>query len=204
MLKSIHTKLAKFISNQYDHVKSITQDEPLSLKVSYTDFEFNLGDELSDRVTGSHGIVIGSTQWINNCNTFKLACCELDSDGKHKEEISIDAPLLKLYSPNSVDVDVEYKHFKYDLGDMVITKIDGFKGIIGARCAWLAGCNNYLLKAKGLGPVGSIQAGEWVSEDMVDLIYKNPFFREVAKKEKPKPVRNDTGGPTNPVINNRF
>ena len=193
-----------FFKNTIPLLPKIPKQKPISIEVHYDDFQFDLGDELTDIVTGVRGVVIGSTQWVNNCNTFKMACMELDNDGKHKEELSIDAPLLKLYSSSSINVNVPYLPFEYDLGDTVRSTLDGFEGIIGARCSWLAGCNNYLIKPQGLEPNGSIKQGEWLAERSLEVIHKNPYFKEV-EDEIIKPSSSfNTGGPTDKVLNNKY
>lgn len=40
-------------------------------------FKFNLGDEIKDKITGFHGIIIARTQWIHNCNTYGIRSREL-------------------------------------------------------------------------------------------------------------------------------
>ena len=60
------------------------------------EFQFNLGDEVKDRITGFSGIIISRTQWLTNCNTYGLKSQQLDKDGKPQEMQCFDEPNIVL------------------------------------------------------------------------------------------------------------
>lgn len=59
------------------------------------EFEFNLGDELKDEITGFVGVCTSRTQWLNACNVYGLQPKEL-KDGKPQERCHFDEPQLEL------------------------------------------------------------------------------------------------------------
>lgn len=65
------------------------------------DFEFELGQEVKDKITGFAGIVIGRTQWLTNCNTYSIKSKEL-KDGKPMESVGFDEPSLDLVDPEPI------------------------------------------------------------------------------------------------------
>lgn len=60
------------------------------------DFQFNLGDEVKDRITGFQGVIISRTQWLTNCNTYGVKTRSLDKDGKPQDSCYFDEPNLEL------------------------------------------------------------------------------------------------------------
>ena len=45
------------------------------------DFKFELGDLAQDEITGFRGVIVARTQWLNNCNVYRLQSPDL-KDGK--------------------------------------------------------------------------------------------------------------------------
>ena len=70
--------------------------------VKDTNFEFALGDELEDKVTGFAGIVVCRSQWLNGCNTYGLKSQELQ-DGQPMEMQMFDEPQLELVEEGAMD-----------------------------------------------------------------------------------------------------
>mgnify|MGYP001612348269 CR=1 FL=1 len=66
-----------------------------------TDFKFDLGTKVKERITGYTGIIIARSQWIYNCNTYGVKSSEL-KDGKPMEAVFFDEPSLDLVEPPSV------------------------------------------------------------------------------------------------------
>ena len=74
---------------------------------------------------------------------------------------------------------------KINLGDEVIDKITGFKGIAIARSIWLTGCDRITVQPKGLNKEGKIYENQTFDEGTIELI----------KEKKHKRGNNKTGGP---------
>ncbi len=60
-----------------------------------TNFEFELGSIVKDKITGFEGVVTHRSQWLNGCNTYGVQPQELD-DGKIAEKGHFDEPQLEL------------------------------------------------------------------------------------------------------------
>lgn len=67
-------------------------------QISDTSFEFNLGCEVKDVITGFTGIVVGRHQWLNNCNTYSVKSQVL-KDGMPQDACNFDEPQLDFVSP---------------------------------------------------------------------------------------------------------
>lgn len=65
------------------------------------DFEFELGQEVKDKITGYSGIIIGRTQWLTNCNTYSVKPKVL-KDGVPMDSIGFDEPSLVLVEPKPI------------------------------------------------------------------------------------------------------
>lgn len=59
------------------------------------DFKFNLGDIVTDSITGFNGIVTCRSQWLNNCNTYSVQSQDL-KEGVPQKGQYFDEPQLKL------------------------------------------------------------------------------------------------------------
>jgi heat shock protein HspQ len=59
------------------------------------EFKFNLGDVVTDTITGFSGVVVSRSQWISNCNTYGVQCTIL-KDGLPTNSQAFDEPVLKL------------------------------------------------------------------------------------------------------------
>ncbi len=62
---------------------------------STTEFMFNLGDRVKDRISGLKGIVIGRTQWLFGCERITVQP-ETEKDNKPAESFCIDAAQAEL------------------------------------------------------------------------------------------------------------
>lgn len=58
-------------------------------------FKFKCGDVVRDQVTGLEGIVTARSQWLHNCNTYRVQPQEL-KDGKPVDSSGFDEPQLDL------------------------------------------------------------------------------------------------------------
>lgn len=64
-------------------------------------FEFELGAELRDTITGFTGVVVCRTQWLHGCNVYGLQPRGLEKEGgKPKERAHFDEPALELVIPS--------------------------------------------------------------------------------------------------------
>lgn len=60
-----------------------------------TEFKFNLGAKVRDRITGYTGIVTGRHEWIHMCHRYSVQSQEL-KDGKPIDACSFDVDALDL------------------------------------------------------------------------------------------------------------
>ena len=60
-----------------------------------TDFEFERGDKIKDKITKFVGIVVCRCQWLNGCNTYGLQALKL-KDGLPQDIQYFDAHQLEL------------------------------------------------------------------------------------------------------------
>ena len=67
----------------------------LKKKNKQPEFRFNNGDIVKDTITGLKGMVTARTQWLNNCNTYRVQPREL-KDNKPVDSSHFDEPQLKL------------------------------------------------------------------------------------------------------------
>lgn len=69
-----------------------------------SDFKYELGAEVKDKVTGYRGLIMGRTEWLYGCRRYSLQAQEL-KDGKPVESWTIDEDaieLLKDVAPHKV------------------------------------------------------------------------------------------------------
>lgn len=59
------------------------------------DFKYECGSVLKDEITGFKGVVIARTQWLANCNVYKLQPQGLKK-GEPQDSYSFDEPHLVL------------------------------------------------------------------------------------------------------------
>ena len=62
-----------------------------------SDFKFDLGVPVRDKITGFEGVVVFRSQWLHNCNTYGVQPTELKDGAPQKREI-FDEPQLELVS----------------------------------------------------------------------------------------------------------
>lgn len=65
------------------------------------EFQFNLGDEVEDVITGYLGIITCRCQWLHNCNTYGVKSKTL-KDSKPMDNEFFDEPQLKIVRSNVV------------------------------------------------------------------------------------------------------
>ena len=58
-----------------------------------------------------------------------------------------------------------------NLGDRVEDKVSGYTGIAAARCEVLGGAPEILVAPERINEGGEIEAGEWILESMLRLVY---------------------------------
>lgn len=63
---------------------------------------------------------------------------------------------------------------KIQLGDVVKDTVTGFRGMAVARCVYLNGCIQFLVKAQKLDKDGKRIEGEWIDEGQLKLVKKGP------------------------------
>jgi heat shock protein HspQ len=63
-----------------------------------TNFKYELGDVLRDKITGFEGVVVARTQWLSNCNVYSLQSQVLH-EGKPQDRQAFDEPQLELVKP---------------------------------------------------------------------------------------------------------
>lgn len=65
-----------------------------------SNFEFNIGDIVKDKITEFTGIITCRSQWLNGCNTYGVQPTEL-KDGVPQERQGFDEPQLTLLSKST-------------------------------------------------------------------------------------------------------
>ena len=69
------------------------------------------------------------------------------------------------------------------MGDKVRDTITGFKGRIVARCQYINGCDQCLVKP-GVGKDGKMPAGEWIDDQQLELqVKRKPRKATVAPRK---------------------
>lgn len=64
-------------------------------------WEFNLGDEVRDTITGLEGIVVARIEYLNGCKQYEVQPEGVQDNGKIKKHSWIDEPQLKLINSNN-------------------------------------------------------------------------------------------------------
>jgi hypothetical protein len=67
-----------------------------------SDFKFDNGDEVEDRITGFTGVIVGKHSWLNNCNTYSVQSRILKEGAVQKFE-NFDEPQLKLIAAKVIE-----------------------------------------------------------------------------------------------------
>jgi hypothetical protein len=60
-----------------------------------SDFKFDLGQTVTDTITGYEGVVISRSQWLTGCNTYGVKSKKL-KDGKPMDSVHFDEQQLVL------------------------------------------------------------------------------------------------------------
>jgi len=60
-----------------------------------TEFKFALGSEVKDLITGFSGVIVARTQWLYNCNVYRVQPKDL-KEGAIREAGQFDEPQLEL------------------------------------------------------------------------------------------------------------
>ena len=61
-------------------------------------YEFNLGDEVKDKVTGYKGIVTCRAEWLYGCRRYTVQSKQM-KDGKAIDSMHLDEMAIKLIKP---------------------------------------------------------------------------------------------------------
>ena len=67
----------------------------MTRKITQPDYEFNLEDEVVDKISGYRGKVTSRTEWLFGCRRYTVQSKKL-KDGKPIESIGTDEMALKL------------------------------------------------------------------------------------------------------------
>ena len=59
-----------------------------------TEFKFNLGIEVMEKITQFHGVIVARCQWLTNCNAYAVQSREI-IDGKPVDRQWFDEPMLE-------------------------------------------------------------------------------------------------------------
>lgn len=54
--------------------------------------------------------------------------------------------------------------FKFNIGQVAVDRITGFRGVVTARCQYMFSVNSYQIQDEHLTENGSIPECEWLSE----------------------------------------
>ena len=65
------------------------------------------------------------------------------------------------------------KQFKFDLGQIVKDKINGFHGVIVCRSQYMTGCNRYAVQSRIVTADGKIPEWVYFDEDLLLIDGKN-------------------------------
>lgn len=191
MIKKLNALVVK-AKSVFDRKPKLNLTQPIMLSVKYEDFKINLGDKVSDNISGFSGVVVSATQWLHNCNTYSVKPTKL-LKGVPIENQSFDELMLTVIERDFVKADSRNNDFKFELGDTVKSVMEGYTGIITARCKWFTGCNNYSLKSTELNHEGKPTDNIWYEQDNLILVAKNPWFEQEEEVKQAKQV--NTGGP---------
>lgn len=74
-----------------------------SKKNTQTNFIFNLGDEVRDKVTGFTGVIMCRCQWLYACNVYGVKSRQLKEDGTPRDMVHLDEPALELVEEKKVE-----------------------------------------------------------------------------------------------------
>ena len=66
----------------------------MTTKIEQPKFKFNLGEELSDKITGYQGLEAARTEWLYGCRRYMLQSKEM-KDGKPVESLHCDEMALQ-------------------------------------------------------------------------------------------------------------
>lgn len=158
--------------------------------MSKVTFKLPFGIKVVDKTTGFTGTINNRLQMINGCIQYAVQPpvrkgSTFVPDGLRIDEVSL----------MPVDKNVEYKPevvtFKYDTGDKVKSRVNGFEGIITHRMQFLNGCISYRVE-------GQMQGKEEVCISQFEQeLTKISDGLNAAEEEPVK--RKRTGGPSERV-----
>lgn len=106
------------------------------------EFDFGLGDQVKDSITGFTGIVRARTVGLEEVSTYAVQ----DTTSLERESLKwkwIDGPLLKLVKKEKIKPTKDPDPFTVELGDEIKDIISKKKGIVVRMTQYLTGCNRY-------------------------------------------------------------
>ena len=68
-----------------------------------SEFKYNLGSEVKDKITGYSGIIRGRSQYLTGCNTYGIQSREL-KDSRPHEWVWVDEDLIHLIKDKEIDL----------------------------------------------------------------------------------------------------
>jgi len=106
------------------------------------EFEFGLGDQVKDSITGFTGIIRARTVGLEAVSTYAVQdTTSLEGDSLKWKWI--DGPLLKLVKKEKIKPTKDPDPFVVELGDEIKDVISKKKGIVVRITQYLTGCNRY-------------------------------------------------------------
>jgi hypothetical protein len=143
-----------------------------------------LGDVARDIITGFTGTVVARTRWIMQCDRLVVQPDKV-KDGKPIQACTFDILSLEYVGPGKTTVvPVNRPDDEAGLGDLVQDRLTGLKGIVINQTTWHNGCSRVLIQPEELKDGVPVEASTC---DEVDL--------KILKRQKVKPLEDETGGP---------
>lgn len=165
-----------------------TKTEPTT---SYMHYKYPLGVEAEDKFTGVKGFITMVSQRINGAIVYAVQPKSKEDAAYRHEAINVDEASIVLVKPEEVEKNKEFAQaMKFETGDRVRHRVNGFEGIVTSRALHANGCIFYAVEGKLNKEGKAVDHGAWEIE--LELIDKG--LNDVAKGEKPI-ERKRTGGP---------
>ncbi len=140
-------------------------------------FKYPAGIEVRCLQTSLKGTIAGRGEMVNGCIRYSVQPHMTDKDTGCPEQWDIDeqniVPIEGKYDPSSYT-------FKYETGDKVKSKVNGFTGIIVMRTIALNGCEQYLVE----GPFSKDNKRVRVEFFLQEVEYVNSGINKALEKAK--------------------
>ena len=145
------------------------------------DFEFALGEEVQETLTGFTGFVSIRGQHLTGCNTYVVE--RLQDNGSVASETFDEKRLEKI---GEAAKPIEPEDFEFEIGDVLVDTVTEFQGTVVTRAQSLTSINSYALTAKNL--TGAVST-HFFDENRLKKVEAEP------KKEVRAPGARPGGGP---------